>query len=329
MMFLAVDGDSVFRRNWEAPGGSTGSTALNRTVAAIERESNGYERTVVAWDAKSPSFRATRCHWYKANRVDPGAAYREWAARTMTELANRGYVNIVAPTVTVDGFTGAAEADDVIAWVAAEYSCLAHDRWHLRIMSSDGDLEALVSAALRIDQLKSWGTPRIILTEKMIIEKRGVEPKQIPELKALMGDEGEVRGFLGIGGKCAAMLVRAFDTALNAVARAPDDQSIEPRFLNAAQRAILREHGAERAIEGLWLATLRPNLPLNFSVVTEGKPTAPNESEESYPLEPKTPEQFEAPGNLAPYADAPLWAKDLSLKLDTILGLLRGAEASQ
>lgn len=328
MIILAVDGDSVFRRNWEAPGGSTGSTALNRTVAAIERESNGYDRTVVAWDAKSPSFRATRCPWYKASRIDPGTACREWAARTMTELANRGYVNIVAPTVTVDGFAGAAEADDVIAWVAAEYSCLAHDEWHLRIMSSDGDLEALVSAALRIDQLKSWGTPRVILTEKTIVEKRGVEPKQIPELKALMGDEGEVRGFLGIGGKCAAMLVRTFDTALDAVAKAPDDQSIEPKFLNAAQRASLREHGAERALEGLWLATLRPNLPLDFGVVTEGKPTAPSEPDESYPLEPETPEQFEAQNDTAPYADAPPWAKDLNLKLDTVLRLLQGARIS-
>ena len=328
MRILAVDGDSVFRRNWEAPGGSNGSTALNRTVAAIGRESNGYDRTVVAWDNRGPSFRAVRCPWYKASRIDPGAACREWATRAMAELSSRGYVNIVAPMATVDGFTGVAEADDVIAWVAAEYSCMAHDGWHLRIMSSDGDLEALVSAARRIDILKSWGTPRVGFTEKMIVERRGVEPRQIPELKALMGDKDEVRGFPGVGGKCAAMLVRMFRTALDAVAGAPDDLSIEPTFLNAKQRASLREHGSERAAEGLWLATLYPCLPLDFTVVIEGKSEPPSEPDAPYPLEPETPEQFETQNDAAPYADAPPWAKDLNLKLDNILRLLQGARIS-
>lgn len=272
MRILALDGDSVFRRNWEAAEGRELSAALMRTIDSVNRARDDFDRVVIAWDG-GPSFRKARVPEYKASRTDPGAPYREQRQRCIERLQAEGCATIIGPEIEVDGARGFAEADDVLAWLAAEYSTIATADDLLRLVSGDGDAEALVRESPLIDVFKPGArTEEALWTAKTVRAKRGVEPAEIPEWKALCGDKDEVPGFDGIGDKCAAMLIRLFSTAINATIKAPDDESIPPKDLNKKQRESLRSGGAEHAAKSLWLATLRPHLPLDYAAIVLAEP---------------------------------------------------------
>lgn len=280
MKILAVDGDSVFRRNWEATKGLDPVGAINRSTGLVSRTADADMRVIVAWDGgvdvqnkvRHPSFRKAKEPTYKADRKAPGPGY--YTARAKCQGAMTGAC-VIGPEVTIDGFTGYAEADDVLAWVAKEYAAVAGANALLRIMSTDGDVESLARDIPRIEILKFGGKPEdAVWNAKRIESRRGVEPHEIPEMKALMGDKSEFPGFDGIGETTAAMLIRRFGTAAIAVAQAPDldpgneAQGIPLSALNKNQRASLRAGGVELAARGLWLATLRPDLPLPPQLLT-------------------------------------------------------------
>lgn len=280
MKILAVDGDSVFRRNWEAAKGADPTGAINRSTGLVSRAAEFGTHVIVAWDGgvdiankvRHPSFRKAKEPTYKVDRKPPSPGY--YTARAKCQEAMKGTC-VIGPEIEVDGFSGYAEADDVLAWVAKEFAAMADADSLLQIMSTDGDVEALAMDMPRIEILKFGGKPEdAVWTAKRIETRRGVEPHKIPEMKALMGDKSEFPGFDGIGETTAAMLIRLFETAVGAVVQAPEldpgneNEGIPLSDLKTNQRASLRAGGVELAMRGLWLATLRPNLPLSRRLLT-------------------------------------------------------------
>ena len=81
MKILAIDFDSLFRRNWEAEAGQDGGNAYRRTVEEIQRRRDGWDRVVLAADS-GPSFRKAKATDYKEGRTNPGAAYFDQRRRT-------------------------------------------------------------------------------------------------------------------------------------------------------------------------------------------------------------------------------------------------------
>jgi len=279
MKILAVDGDSVFRRNWEAVKGADPTGAINRSTGLVSRMADIHTHVIVAWDGgvdvankvRHPSFRKAKEPTYKADRKPPGPGY--YTARAKCQDAMTGTC-VIGPEVTVDGFNGYAEADDVLAWVAKQYVATAGADSLLQIMSTDGDVEALACDIPRVEILKFGGRPEDAIWDTRRIEaRRGVDPREIPELKALMGDKSEFPGFDGIGEATAAMLIRRFGTAAIAVEQAPsldpnnENDGIPLSDLKTNQRESLRAGGVELAARGLWLATLRADLPLPLSLL--------------------------------------------------------------
>lgn len=281
MKILAVDISHVFRVNWEAVEGKDFSAAFNRTISQVTAIRAGFDRVVLACDS-GPSFRKTVAE-YKANRVDPGDAYREQLRRTIDRLRADGCAVIVAPSVGTFPESGQpmfGEADDVMDWIAVQYAervveanggTKGHvDGWHLTILSGDGDLEQLIDDEIGIDIMKDGKT----WTEATVLEKRGVPVEKIPDLKALAGDKSDnykpFPGILdpvtqkrgpGIGDMGAAKLIQAFGGALDVFDDldriGEDGKPVIPPHV----RKILDMHGKLAAERGMFLARTNPNLP--------------------------------------------------------------------
>lgn len=317
MKILAIDFDSLFRRNWEAESGQDSGNAFRRTVEEIQRRRDGWDRVVLAADSGT-SFRKAKATDYKEGRTNPGAAYFDQRKRTLARLAADAC--IVIPGPEVDG--GHAEADDVLGWLAATYATHtraldadAAQEWYLRILSGDGDLEQLVADADGIDLLKL--TEREPWKAADVLGARGVSPDKIPQLKALCGDKSDnYPGFEGIGPKTGALLIAKYGDAIAAVTKGADDTTIR---MTAPQRAVLKSGGVELAAKGVYLATLKTDLPLDFAALILPEPKqAPIAADEPMggepvpPPRPTPPAQEPQPGRAHAPAPAALAVAETS-----------------
>lgn len=269
MKFLAVDLSSVFRRCWQASEGQDFANARGRTVQIVQRHAQGYDRIVVARDAP-PSFRRLLYAGYKAKRPDPGEAFREQMKATAMDLRELGATVWASPSQGERaGQHYYGEADDVIASFALWYQEHA-DRdaaWHLRILSGDHDLWALVDDELGIDVMTLDGAR---IDAAAIVEKYSLRaPCMVSELKALSGDDSDEYDFFrGIGEGTAAAILNADielaegdRSAADAVFRAVLSDAAEYGCkLKSNQVAAIKAGGIDALNMGRSLAILRPLL---------------------------------------------------------------------
>lgn len=189
MKILAVDMSSVMRRFWEAGDGKDFGEARQRAVKTILGHADGFDRLAIALD-RAPSFRRVFLPSYKDNRLDPGEAYRDQLKMAIAELRETGATVWYSPSLGRDA-SGAdvfGEGDDVLASLALWYQEKRGEDWSLRILSSDTDLWALVDDELAIDLMTLEGK-RITVNE--VVERFGVSPHLVPEVKALAGDKSD------------------------------------------------------------------------------------------------------------------------------------------
>lgn len=191
---------------------------------------------VVAFDAGLPEKRLRLLESYKAQRPPMPPALRE-----QIDYA-KAYLDVAGiPSVAVEG----QEADDVIATLIAR---LAHDAFpEILIVSSDKDLYQLASSRIALIAPAGKSTP---LDAAGVRDKTGVEPHQIVDWLALIGDSADnIPGVPGIGAKTAARLLREYG-ALDGVWKNLD--SVRPESVQNALR-----HHRELAIRNVELMTLR------------------------------------------------------------------------
>jgi hypothetical protein len=297
MKILTADISSIMRRAWEAGHDDAFTVARSRAVNKVLDAAHGYDRIVIARDPpaalkdKTPcaSFRRAISDIYKAGRVDPGEGYRQQLQGTVEELRGRGALVFVSPRLSMPvdpGFAAFGEADDVIASLAMWYQERRGEDWHLRILTGDTDLWALVDDELAIDVLDLEGKT---ITADTVIERFGVAPHLVPEIKALCGDksdgykpfehpEKDVKGNAkaGIGQTTAAKIVLApvervdgdmsgADGVIRAVIAGQDPGC----DLNAPALLCLKHHGRAGLMFGRQMAYMRPDLPIDFSPVLE------------------------------------------------------------
>lgn len=104
------------------------------------------------------------------------------------------------------------EGDDIIGTAAKKF---ANDELEAYILSGDRDLFQLVqdNILVRIPRTKFGKTETIVYDKEKIIEEYGLEPKELIDLKALMGDSSdEIPGCPGVGPKTATELLKEFKT---------------------------------------------------------------------------------------------------------------------
>jgi len=103
----------------------------------------------------------------------------------------------------------ANEADDIIGTFAKR--ARNNDEYEATIISSDKDLLQLIGKDVNVKLLKSGDFD--LMTQTTFFEKYGFEPKQMIDLKALMGDSSDnIPGVKGIGEKTAIKLLKDYKT---------------------------------------------------------------------------------------------------------------------
>ncbi len=197
-----IDGSSYIYRAYHTTGGlsnskgfPTGAVFGFANMLAKTLREKSPDRIAVVFDARGPTFRHELYTEYKANRP-PMPDDLAVQIPKIHELAEAYSL----PVLSVPGY----EADDVIATVSSE----ARERgWKVVIVSGDKDLMQLVE-----QDIVMWDPQRDTLYDtEGVVKKFGVQPRQVGDLLALMGDSSDnIPGVPGVGQKTAAKLLEDF-----------------------------------------------------------------------------------------------------------------------
>ena len=204
------------------------------------------DEVAVAFDLKHPTFRHEMYDGYKGTRhamPDELAQQMPILKELLTDLGYR--------QVSAKGW----EADDILGTLAAACEARRDDCF---LATGDRDSLQLVSETTTV--LLATSAMGRSKTETMdldaIHEKYGIEPKQLIEVKSLMGDTSDnIPGVRGIGEKTALNLVQKFGTLENVYAHI-DDPVIKPK-----QREHLLECKADAELSHV-LGTIRTDAPI-------------------------------------------------------------------
>ena len=200
-------------------------TMLNR---ALENEKPSH--LIVAFDMDRKTFRTEIYTEYKANRSAPPdelvgqfALVREMlAAQNIDFLEYPGY-----------------EADDIIGTMSrrGEEAGLS-----VVILTGDGDALQLVSPDTRVLMTKKGISEVEIYDPQKVKEKWEVEPRQMVDIKALMGDTSDnIPGVPGIGPKTAIKLIKQFqdiDTLYGNI-EAVENKKLKEKLVTYQEQAYL------------------------------------------------------------------------------------------
>ena len=204
MKFLIIDGNSILNRAFygirvltNSQGVPTNAlTGFTNTLLMLKKDI-APDRIAISFDLKAPTFRHKRYDGYKANRK---GMPEELAAQLPYIKKIIEYMGITI--LEKEGY----EADDIIGTVSA---ICARNNVECFISTGDRDSFQLVNDKVTVRLAKTKGD--VLYTPEVIMEEYGVTPKQMIEVKALMGDTSDnIPGVPGIGEKTALALIKDF-----------------------------------------------------------------------------------------------------------------------
>ena len=221
------------------------------------------DEVAVAFDLKAPTFRHKMYDGYKATRHAMPEELAQQMPVLKQLLADLGY-----RTVTAEGW----EADDILGTLAAACAARKDDCF---LATGDRDSLQLVSESTTVLLAATvmGRSKTVVMDEDAIQEKYGLAPKQLIEVKSLMGDTSDnIPGVKGIGEKTALSLVQAFGS-LEGVYQNIDDKRIKPK-----QREHLLEDKSMAELSHT-LGTIRTDAPIDtaegsYTVGEGNKPAA-------------------------------------------------------
>ena len=219
---------------------------FNILLKLLEEEKPEY--LAVAFDVKHPTFRHEMFAEYKGTRKGMPEELREQIPVLKELLDACGIHRLERP-----GY----EADDILGTLAKRSEAAGYE---VSLVSGDRDLLQIADDVIkvRIPKTKRTGTEIEDYYTQDVIEKYGLKPLQIIDLKGLMGDASDnIPGVPGIGEKTAVKLLTRFETLENTL------EHIEEVMPNKA-RESLREN-AQLAILSKELATIKTDCELEFS----------------------------------------------------------------
>src|SRR6266850_1008569 len=206
------------------------------------------EYFAVAWDPAGPTFREEKFAAYKETRAPTPDDLR-----TQIPLVKTLFEALRLPLLEVPGF----EADDVLGTVVDRTRDLTIE---LVLVTSDKDMLQLVSPRVRVFSTTGRGGDRVVFDEAAVKAKWGVEPAQIPDILALMGDSiDNIPGVPGVGEKTAAKLIGQF----GGVARLYENLSLVPGKLRETLAA-----NRKQALLSRELATVSTRVPIAVDLET-------------------------------------------------------------
>lgn len=160
----------------------------------------------VCWDMGSKTFRTEMFPEYKANRSDaPVELIPQF------ELVKEVVSSFDIPNIGISGF----EADDCIGTIARSVS----EQANVHILTGDQDILQLLDDNIYVILMKKGFGNYLVHSKDTFFEEKGITPKQMIDLKALMGDPSDnYPGVKGIGEKTALKLLTQFEDVEGIVA---------------------------------------------------------------------------------------------------------------
>ncbi|MCB9846551.1 MAG: DNA polymerase I [Phycisphaeraceae bacterium] len=191
------------------------------------------------------TFRSELYEDYKATRPEPPSDLRVQVDRCLAALREVG-----VPVVGAEGF----EADDVIATIASRLIEEDPDL-RIRIISKDKDLkQILVPGRVELFDIHKDE----LFTAETLKEETGLEPRQVIDMLALMGDTVDnVPGVEGVGEKTAAKMIGEYGSLEALLSRADEVKGKRGEKLREAAGRL----GLSRE-----LVTLRHDAPIEFEL---------------------------------------------------------------
>src|SRR3989475_266001 len=201
----------------------------------------------IAWDPPGPTFRDALSADYKATRT----AMPDDLVRQLPYV-RRLFEALHTPVLEVSGF----EADDVLATVVEK--ALATPELEIVVVSGDKDLLQLVGPRVRVLSVSGRTGEPVLYDEAKVRERWGVEPGQIADVLALMGDAiDNIKGVRGVGEKTAVKLVGQFGS----VERLYENLTLVPGKLRETLAA-----GRKDALLSRELALLNRQVPVDVDL---------------------------------------------------------------
>jgi len=252
---VLIDGNSIMNRAFyglpdltTTDGRHTNAILgfFNILLRLLEEEKPEY--LAVAFDVKHPTFRHEMFSEYKGTRKGMPEELKEQVPVLKEVLDAMGVLRLERP-----GY----EADDILGTLAKKGEA---DGLLVSLVSGDRDLLQIADDVIkvRIPKTKKTGTEIEDYHTQDVVEKYGLCPLQIIDLKGLMGDASDnIPGVPGIGEKTAVKLLTQFETVENTI------EHIDEVMPNKA-RESLREN-KHLAILSKELATIKTDCELEFS----------------------------------------------------------------
>lgn len=202
---------------------------------------------VVVFDKSKPTIRIDQYAGYKAQRKEtpetlkPQFAYLKEILKVMS-----------VPMLELEGY----EADDIIATVRDQ----AENReMAVSIYTGDRDALQLISPLTKIYLTIKGITEVECYDEDRLMDKYQLKPKQIIDLKGLMGDASDnIPGIPGVGEKTALKLLYEYGSVENVLSHKDE---VTAKKLNS----LLNEY-ADQALLSKRLASMIHDVPVSFSL---------------------------------------------------------------
>lgn len=250
MKILAIDGNSIMNRAFygikmlsNSKGFYTNALTGFMNIYLKEADTVKPDCVAVAFDLKAPTFRHKKVETYKANRKGMPEELRMQMPKIKEILTAMGITVLEA-----EGF----EADDILGTLSEIFS---QEKNQCYILTGDRDSLQLVSDTTTVRLATNKET--VVYTPEKIKEVYNLSPKQLIEVKALMGDSSDnISGVAGIGEKTALDLVQRF----NSVDGIYENLS-EENFKKAVFTKL--SNGKDDAYLSRWLGTIVTDAPIS------------------------------------------------------------------
>lgn len=253
--FVLIDGNALLHRAFHAyPNLTTSSGDMVNAIygfssmllLVLERLQPTY--IVVVFDEKGPTFRHQQFTQYKAQRkpMDDGLVGQISRTRDVVKAFN-------IPIFAIPGY----EADDIIGTIVTQAK--QDKELELIVVTGDRDLLQLLDTNVKAFMPGKTFGEGVYVDLTAFEAKYGLrDPRQLVDLKALMGDQSDnIPGVMGIGEKGAQKLIAEYGSVENLYTH------IEEIHGKVKEKLV---EGAEMAALSKQLATIDCAVPVQFNL---------------------------------------------------------------
>jgi len=254
---VLIDGNSLLHRAYHAyPPLTTPKGELINAVYGFAAmllsvlDKLAPTHVAVAWDVKGPTFRKLQYEEYKANRgpMDEDLASQIERTKEVVTVLN-------IPQFGIEGYEG----DDVIGTLARTATDETDEKdVQVVIVTGDRDsLQLIKGKQIAVYMpIQNHHAQSVVFDEAKVEETYGLKPRQIIDLKSLMGDSSDnIPGVKGVGKVTATKLVQNFGSL----------EKIYEKLEEIPERIKkLLVEDKESAFQSFKLAEIDQRVPLNF-----------------------------------------------------------------